>query len=317
MAKYRILSMDGGGIRGILTARLLERIAAERPGFLSQTDLFAGTSTGSILAICLARGAAVPTSGLTPAGLVALYRQHGKDIFRHDILRNISTLWGLAGARFSTGGRLSVFHEVVGDITLADLLPKHVLVATFQLDGENPLVSPIRHRSPNWKAKFFHNYEGIDSDGTQKALDVMMRSSAAPTYFPIYEGFVDGGVVANNPSVCALTQAINVQTGGRRNIDDVALLSIGTGTRANRILSRNGNWGMLPWGFNLLDLIFESGSGLADYQCHQLLDTRYVRLNPDLKSNIALDNVRAIDFLLQKADAADLTDALRLIDEQW
>ncbi len=97
--KYRILSLDGGGIRGVLTARLLERIAEVRPEFLGRVDLFAGTSTGSILAIGLAMG-------LTPTRLVALYREQGPLIFRDSAWDDVRDLWGLNGAQYSTRNRL-------------------------------------------------------------------------------------------------------------------------------------------------------------------------------------------------------------------
>src|SRR5262249_16026865 len=153
MAKYRILSMDGGGIRGILTARLLERILQEKPDFISHVDLFAGTSTGSILAIGLAKG-------LTPTELVRLYRQQGPNIFHQAILHNIGAVWGLGGARYRTANRMAAIHPIIGDATLNDLLPKHVLVATFQLDCANDIEPVPPDKPQTWKAKFFHNYEG-------------------------------------------------------------------------------------------------------------------------------------------------------------
>src|SRR5207248_2705120 len=146
-------------------------------------------------------------------------------------------------ARYHTNHRLDAIQPVIGDDTLAALLPRHVLVAAFQLDSQNP-VSPSAIDPPTWKAKFFHNYPVPGSDGDQKAIDVIMRSSAAPTYFRIYEGFIDGGVVANNPSMCALAQAVNPGTGGQR-LEDTVLLSIGTGTTtAPPITSRKGDWGL-------------------------------------------------------------------------
>ena len=85
MGKYRILSLDGGGIRGVLTARLLERLAAAHPEFLPSVDLFAGTSTGALLAVALAKGR-------TPAELVQLYRKNGPRIFGHNLLHEFGSL---------------------------------------------------------------------------------------------------------------------------------------------------------------------------------------------------------------------------------
>src|SRR5262249_11546912 len=135
VAKYRVLSLDGGGIRGILTARLLERILAARPAFLADVNLFAGTSTGSILAIGLAKG-------MTPTELVKLYRVQGPCIFHQDILHNLGSLWGFRRARYQEKPRFDGIHPSIGDITLNDLLPRHVLVATYQLDCKNE-IEPV------------------------------------------------------------------------------------------------------------------------------------------------------------------------------
>lgn len=307
---YRLLSLDGGGIRGLLTARILERIVEQRPDFLDQVHLFAGTSTGAILAVALAKG-------ISPSELVKLYQEKGQDIFHQDIWHRVGAVWGLMEARYTTENRLNTLRPYFADITLKDLLPRHVLVTTFQLDADNPISPAKPTQAHTWKAKFFHNYEGDDSDGEQSALEVVMRSSAAPTYFPIYQGYVDGGVVANNPSMCALGQAIDQKNGGKQDIKNVALMSIGTGTKNINIPSTDGNWGLKQWGSTLLDLIFESGSGLADYQCRQLLDGCYLRLNPDLGGDVGLDDLKAIDLLLTAANNLDLKDTLRFIDSQW
>jgi patatin-like phospholipase/acyl hydrolase len=308
---YRILALDGGGVRGVLTARLLERIVAERPDFLAGVDLFAGTSTGAILAIGLARG-------LTPADLVTLYRQRSKIIFHDTPLDNLRDLGNLAGARYGTARRREGISPYIGDVTLGDLLPRHVLVATFLLDSENPLA-PAKTGPRTWKAKFYHNFEGPDSDAHEKAIDVVLRSTAAPTYFPIYQGFIDGGVVANNPSMCALAQALHPQT-GKQQLENLVLLSLGTGARPRFISSRNGDWGLGQWGKNLIELLFDAGNGLADYQCRQLLGDAYLRVNPDLAEPIALDAVAQINRLVDAADAylaQHLPALLAWIDARW
>jgi len=308
MAKYRILSCDGGGIRGVLTARLLERIVAERPNLVPNTKLFAGTSAGSFVAVGLAMGK-------TPTQVVQLFQQEGKVIFDRSLWHDIGDLWGVASAHYSTQARLKGLATIFGStLTLDDLLPNKVLIATFELDSHNPIAPAPDPRS--WKAKFFHNYPGPDSDGAQKVIDVVMRSSAAPVYFPIFQGFVDGGVVANNPSMCALAQAINADT-GKQQLNEIALLSIGTGAKPSFITSQNGDWGLAHWGISLLDLIFDSGSGLADYECQQLIGDRYIRCQPDLPESIGLDAVDKIDVLLQVADRFALDPVLAWIDNNW
>lgn len=295
-------------MRGALSARLLERIAAERPAALGAVDLYAGTSTGAILAVGLAKG-------LTPGDLVAFYRDRSAIAFRDTALDDIRDLGRMLGADYSTADRRRAIEPVLGRATLADL-PKRVLIATFVLDSENPLVQRTPGAPRSWRAKFFHNYPGPDSDGGQTAVDVVMRSSAAPTYFPIYQGFIDGGVVANNPAMCALAQALHPGTGGQ-DLRDVALLSVGTGHRPHYIAERDGDWGLARWGPALIELLFDAGIGLADYQCRQLLGDCYFRLNTDLDRNVDLDAVSQVPALIEMANRVDLAPVLAWLDRQW
>jgi len=169
---YKILSLDGGGVRGAITARILDRLLAEVPSLLDDVQLFAGTSTGAILAVALAQGN-------RPADLVTLYKTKSKLIFDEGLLHEVGGLWGLTGARYDTDNRKQAIQSVIGAGTLDGLLPRNVFVATYELDSQNPYAqAPGQPR--RWKAKFFHNFSGPESDGGQLAIDVIMRSSAAP-----------------------------------------------------------------------------------------------------------------------------------------
>ena len=308
MAKYRIMSLDGGGIRGVLSARLLERLEAKVPGFLAKTELFAGTSTGSILACGFALG-------LNPTQMVELYRQRGVHIFQSDLLHELGSLWGVTGAKYTTSHRLEGIQTTFGDLKLSDL-KKKVLIATFQLDSANPRVPSDATDNRNWKAKFFHNYPGKDTDGPQSVTDVIMHSSAAPIYFPVHEGFIDGGVIANNPSMCALAQALNPEH-GNQELKDLTLFSVGTGSKQDYLTTEDGNWGLMEWGTRLINIVLGGSVGLADYQCKQFLCDRYLRVNPKTQDNIGLDDVRRIDDLIQLADGVDLTTTIDWIKSQW
>ena len=217
---YRILSFDGGGIKGIYTARLLDRIAAARPGLLPSVDLFAGTSTGGIIALGLA-------SGLSPGELVDLYDQNGKAIFDASLMREITDLDGLSGADYNNANLERIMAQTFKETLLGDL-PKKVLIPAFDLDNyQDPETD---HEASDfvrcWKPKFFHNFPEPDSDGEQRVADVALRTSAAPTYFPTAQHYIDGGVVANNPSMAALAQALDSGT-GNQPLANIHLLSLG------------------------------------------------------------------------------------------
>jgi len=186
---YRILSVDGGGIRGLYAAVLLDRLTLEVPTLVDRVDLVAGTSTGGIIALGLAHG-------LAPADLVALYRDRAKEIFDDSWLDDLKDLGGLTGADYDNENLKKLLGEIFGKRTTLKQLKKRVLVPTFDLDNESP--APGKRM---WKPKFFHNYPGPDSDGEELVVDVALRTSAAPTYFPTYQGYIDGAVVANNPAM--------------------------------------------------------------------------------------------------------------------
>ncbi len=297
MAHYHILSLDGGGIRGVLTATLLERLEAARPGFLAKIDLFAGTSTGGILALGLA-------SGLTPAQARALYENRGEYIFSNPLARVVEDLGNAVGAKYDNANLKQALKDQFGDKTL-DNLPRRVLISSFAVDSTPTGPGVLR----NWKPKFFHNYPGPDSDGRERVVDVALRTSAAPTYFPMVQEFVDGGVAANNPSMCALAQALNPAMGGQK-VDDIRLLSVGTGASPQYLTERSVSWGIIEWAPHLVGLLMEGSNGLGDYQCRQVLGGNYFRLNPTLPEAIGLDDVSRVRQMRELANAADLTAAI-------
>lgn len=302
MKKYRILTIDGGGIRGLITAILLERLEREIPGFLSEVDLFAGTSTGGLIALGLA-------SGLNPTQARRIYEEKGDLVFKMSIVRKILALGNLIGAKYSLNPLKEELSKQFGELKLDDL-PKKVLISSFDLDN-SPVNSSVNRQ---WKAKFFHNYPGSDSDGKESVIDVAIRTANAPTYFPIFQGYIDGGVVANNPSMCALAQAIHPQTGGER-LSDIVLISFGTGHNPHYIPVQYGDWGVLHWATKIINLVTEGSAGLADYQCRQLLGTRYLRVNPLLPYSIAMDQVDEIPRMVEIGNKFDLSEAASWIRE--
>ncbi len=302
MADYRILSLDGGGIRGLLTTELLERLEINL-GFIDQVDLFAGTSTGGVIALGLA-------AGYSPGEIGELYEIHAREAFADTVLDDFVDLGKLVGAEYDFWNLKKILKRRFGHMTLADL-PRRVLITTFDLDDENPNAE-----NRTWKPKFFHNFPGLDSDEHELIIDVALRTSAAPTFFPVYQGFIDGGVVANNPSTCALAQALHPETGGQA-LADVALFSVGTG-RNNRFLDlKEEDWGLAQWARHLVDVMMDGRAGVSDYQVRQILGPKYLRLNPDLPFPIGMDDIKQIDKLKEIAGHVDLGAARNWLTEHF
>ncbi|RJQ28605.1 MAG: patatin [Peptococcaceae bacterium] len=299
MASYRIMTFDGGGIRGALTANLLKRLNARFPELIEKTDLFAGTSTGSFIALGLA-------SGLTPEDLVDLYSEEkGQFIFTPEHLN-------LLRPKYNNKHLRAVLYSVFSaNLQLKDL--KHnVLIPSFRVTG--PGAEP-------WSPVFFNNFPG-SATMNELVVDVALASSAAPTYFPSYRNFIDGGVVANNPSTAAVAIAVDKQA-GRQNLNDIHLLSIGTGFNSYRITADTTEWGVLQWMLHpsppsplitvLTDGVVEADARFSS----QLLAGRYFRLNPALPRPVPLDDYKQIPYLVNLAENFDLGPAIDWINDNW
>lgn len=305
MNRYRILSLDGGGIRGYLSVLLLERLEEAHPGFLEQIDLFAGTSTGSFIALALAAGKPI-------AAIRALYERHGRAIFSDSLLDNFRDLGFALGAKYDNANLRRVLAAEFGDLMLREL-PRKVLIPSFDLD-----YKPNDQGKPRmWKAKFFHNYPGFDSDECERVIDVALRSSAAPFYFPIYQGYVDGFVVACNPSMCAVAQVLREEAA---ELEAITLLSVGAGLNPRYIDSRKSDWGWARWllrlhprwrhwyDIPLIYVMWEASIDLARFECQQLLGSRFHRLDPLLQQPVDIDEVRQMRYLRDVALSTGLDE---------
>jgi patatin-like phospholipase/acyl hydrolase len=308
MPKYRILSLDGGGIRGIITAVLLQRLSGQPTlsGWLNSVDLIAGTSTGGLLSLALA-------AGLDPKEIRELYETKGKQIFDDSWLDDLVDLSKLRGADYGIKNLRNELHKILGDRTLAQLR-KRVLITAFDLDNE--AADPADR---TWKPKIFHNFPGSDSDGAEPAYKIGVYTSAAPTYFPSEDGYIDGGVFASNPSMCALAQSQDDRIPSPPALSDVVLLSLGTGTTLQYIKGKTLDWGYVQWVKPLVSLMLDGVSGIADYQCRQILKDRYCRLAPTFPpgTSIPMDAVDKIPSMVRFAGSVDLTATVRWIESRW
>ncbi len=225
----KILAIKGGGVRGLLAARLGSRLERRLPGW-DDADLLAGTSTGAILA--LGRAAGFPWKEI-----VKLYRRCARVVFK----KELATV-GAEGSFYSGQALEDVLHEAFGDRTLADL-EKDVLVPAFSTSGGKP------------RPLFFTRQR----DGRLRVVDVVLASSAAPVYLPPHLGCFDGGLIANDPSVAALVHAAGgwsrLVLGGV--IGDLSVFTLGCGrARAPRGLleafSEGGLYGPIAGAIRLL-----------------------------------------------------------------
>lgn len=306
MAKYRVVSIDGGGIRGLVTTVLLQRIVAT-PGlenFLDSIDLIAGTSTGGLLALGIAKQ-------LDLSVIRDVYVKKGPKIFDDSWLDDLVDLGKLRGADYDIKPLRRELKRLFGDATLGGL-SKRVLITTFDLDNEAPV-------DRTWKPKLFHNFPGPYNDTASLAVDVGLYTSAAPTYFPSVDGYIDGGVYASNPAMCALAQTQDPRYNPTPSLDDVLLLSLGTGMSLQYIKGKSHDWGYVQWIKPLISLMLDGTAGIADYQCRQMLRERYHRLAPvfPVGVTVPMDDIDKISYMVKFAEELPIEETINWLQQTW
>jgi len=308
MPKYRVVSIDGGGIRGLVTTVLLQRIVAT-PGLtnlLESIDLVAGTSTGGLLALGIA-------NQLDLAKIRDLYVLKGPEIFDDSWLDDLVDLGKLRGADYDTKPLRRELKKLFDDTTLGQL-KRRVLITAFDLDNEAPNAA-----ERTWKPKLFHNFPGPGSDRASLAVDVGLYTTAAPTYFPSVDGYIDGGVYANNPAMCALAQTQDRRYSPTPALDEVLLLSLGTGTSLQYIKGQSHDWGYAQWVKPLINLMLDGTAGIADFQCSQILRERYHRLAPVFPAGktVPLDDIEKIPYMIEFAEALPIENTVDWLKQNW
>lgn len=315
MDKYRVLSLDGGGLRGVIALAVIERLDSAVPGWRDGIRMHAGTSTGGLIALGLAKG-------MAPRDIMDVYMTDGPKIFDLSLWHEIKDLGNITGPKYDSTNRMETIQRMLGNDRLSNYLSKdgksgHVVIAAFDLINGHG-ADPSKH---NWKAKIFHNVPTknpqFTNDESAYAWKVAMYTSAAPTYFASYEGFVDGGVFANNPAMCALAQTQDDRNRVQTPIGEVFMLSIGTGVRPFH-LETNESWGLAQWAPKLVDLLTDGVNEVADFQVRQLLgQDRYVRINADLKVDIPMDAVDMLGTMQRIGNNIDLTNAIKFLQTNW
>ena len=270
---FRILSMDGGGIRGIFPAAVLadlEHWYLDGESVVEYFDLITGTSTGGIIALGLA-------AGMKASELSCLYADRGREVFppQGRMLRKLLQ-WLKTGYNRDPLNR--ILEEALGEMKLRDSLVRLCIPSLDWRYGDVYVFKTPHH--PDFK-----------KDGDEPMTKVAAATSAAPTYFrPVQDGYIfaDGGVWANNPIMIGLTEALSSFRTERSNI---AILSIGCGENPYTI-GRLQRWlgGKLTWSSILFAAMhFQSMNAIG--QAGLLIGRdRIIRLDPTRGGTIELDD---------------------------
>jgi patatin-like phospholipase/acyl hydrolase len=292
----KILSIDGGGIRGIIPALVLAELEQKTGKPTSEIfDLVAGTSTGGILALALSQDDGQGNPQYSAKDLIQLYEQEGKNIFPKSVWQDVSTLGGLAEEKYPRQGIDTVLARYFGSARLGSCLTKTV-VTTYDIENREPLFLK------SWRPA----HQSI------KAVDAARATSAAPTYFAPVEMavenkdrvLIDGGIFINTPSVSAYVEALRIFPDEK----DFLVVSLGTGELNRPIPYRQAkDWGVVEWLSPLLSCVFDGVCDAANYQMSLLLEGNYYRLQTWLDKAVdEMDNVSDENMAALKAEAATL-----------
>ncbi len=330
MKKVRILSIDGGGIRGILPGIILSRLEEKLQVYSKDTnarladyfDLFSGTSTGGILSLSYL----VPDENQRPClsakDAVNLYLDRGNEIFKVSTWQKIKSLGGIINEKYSAYQLEKELNNTFKDFWLKDLL-KPCIISAYDVK--------------NGKPHFFKQHKSQNKIYNFKVRDVARATSAAPTYFKVAKvkneintsfPLLDGGVFANNPSLVAYSEARTMSFEGKADFPtakNMMIVSLGTGSKSQSYeYDKVKNWGQIKWIKPVIEIMMSGNSSTTHYHLNQIFDTlkdiadknAYYRLEPELlTADTEMDNASVENLRRLKEDALNFISN-KTIDQQ-
>ena len=313
--KFRILCVDGGGIRGLIPALVIaeleRRIQARTTPQARISDyfhMFGGTSTGGLVALSLtAPDPDKPGRPAVSADLLArFYTEDGPKIFHRSVWQKLITLWGWLGPKYTHGPLESAIENRLGTTHIQHAL-RELVVTSYDMTNRQPYFFK------RWRAR-----EDPEGDRNRPIADAGLATSAAPTYFPSHEldglALVDGGVFAANPVIVAIVEALKRFGDDPHHLDqdDLLVISIGTGLHEDGYPQEKvRRWGRLGWVLPqkgeppILGATLGGAADGADHWAHTLLNhpgdphiqqadlghgPRYFRLQVPLAKSVPLDD---------------------------
>lgn len=300
--KIRILSLDGGGIRGIITCIILRYIEEQLQKYDNPDaklgdyfDLISGSSTGGLIASILLMPNNHKKAKYSIQTALDLYAKKGEDIFNVSLWEKIINPIGMFDEKISSKELEKQLKEFFGESKLNEFI-KPCLITSYD--------------TYNRKAKLFNKLDGADAIENFYIKDICRATAAAPTYFEPAQitsmygqtyTLIDGGVYANNPALCAYAEARKIHFSKILNdelkpdnptVNEMIIVSVGTGTVLKPYeYNYLKNAGKIKWIQPLVDMLLSANAETVDYQMKQMYETlgtrnqqNYHRINPELKN---------------------------------
>jgi uncharacterized protein len=288
---YKTLCLDGGGFRGVITARILKEIEEllneEGKTLKDYFDLVSGTSTGSIIASGI-------VLGKTANEILNLYKENGDKIFpdhiriKRKIFPWFQRLCSIL--LYPVDGLQEALAKEFGSLRINEIIKPVLLVPAYDIDLRKThwFCSNNPKANPQWYDEF-------------EVYKICLYSSAAPTFFPPYSIIknenevllIDGGVSVNNPSLIAVSHAMLLPYKDKDckiELNDISVLSIGAGQPNRSFKYRDiKKWGYIEWAKRLNDIFIPVPNLITDSVLWQIFTNnqndnahRYLRLNPNI-----------------------------------
>ncbi|XP_010680489.2 patatin-like protein 1 [Beta vulgaris subsp. vulgaris] len=302
-----ILSIDGGGIRGIIPAvilafleRLLQELDGEEVRLADYFDVIAGTSTGGLITAMLTAPDDYNRPLYAAKDITTFYLKHGPQIFpqeRGPLAQLISFIKAMTGPKYDGKYLRHMLREKLKETRLHHTLT-NVVIPTFDIKTFQPVI---------FSSYKILSYPDLDA----KLSDICIGTSAAPTILPSFYfqnafengktrefNLIDGGIVSTNPTYLAINEVTkqmmkeNPDYGTIHN--KLLVLSIGTGSgkiEQKYNAKTAGKWGLVSWLFQngsspIISVFYEAGADLVDYQNNILFQSfrsedKYLRVQDD------------------------------------
>lgn len=277
--KFQILSLDGGGIKGIFSAAVLTHLEEDlQINIADHFDLITGTSTGGIIALCLG-------FGMRPRDIVRFYVDKGPLIFPDTRIKKIRRCWR---NKFNPEPLKSALKECFGDKVLGDSRNR-LVIPSYNIGEDDVYLFKTPH------------HERLRRDYKVPFWKVAMATSVAPTYFPSFREvdhlrLVDGGVWANNPTMIGIVEAISIL---KVPFETISVFSLGTTDEVKGCPKNLDDGGLWQWKTAVIDVVLRGQSiGAITQAMHLLGRERVLRLDPKVPDKLfALDKISAKELL--------------------
>ena len=285
----KVLSIDGGGVRGIIPARILQEIETRTNKPISKLfNIVSGTSTGGLLTLAITKPDGQGNPEFSAEYLVRLYMERSKEIFaKPSIIRKIKTGFGLWGSKYDRADYDEILLQIFKDNLLSQSLCP-IFIPIYSLGNSKPFIASTYFAARNKENDFY-------------LRDIAGAASAAPTYFDpkkfrspnsttIYQG-VDGGIYANNPELIGVTGVYLLDPSFE--IGNIILLSLGTGDTVKNN-QNSGNDGDIGWLKNkdIIGNMMDAESAIAETAVTAMLkNSNHFRFQLHLPNELAaMDN---------------------------